>query len=923
MVSTMAPSPESINFSSQANSPLAGHRSLDVDYREPRLRFSAVASSSMAGDGNAGHQLSGEEMQLEMQLEIDRTQKLVRSFARWAVGSWDVLKQMFRRVTPPEQARLSVRPDLETARKSFIKIKQTKSDFKSIDVHADADAKEEVSGFESHSNISGTSGSRRLSGVAGAGASAPVVASQSSPSKPKSFAQGLRDATTPPKTQKPGSYTQPIVPHFKPVAQAQWVRTLKQNGFDDLCAGGAVQIFKEIQKEKRADAKAAGLGISPVETITHDQLCAFEKQPVIIMASLAELLKLNRSSTLRAWRLDIDIQGIGLASRADFVRCCEGFSFGDQAKFLFDSYRPVSPEDSQMPLTFEELDPDEFANLSVLAEALLMMADWDTEQAWEYLDIEAKGMVDYATFLTMARKILGHFPSLSLECDELRLIFEGLDASNQGRLWRDEFAYIWLVTLPRLQEKFAVEKPSVDVTLGSHLHQAIFGCGDVEWEPSQNEQSARAFARWAAAGRWSAIYEVFDEEARNKGVRKGNAEFTPSMVYRWLDRLNFTGEVAPVFMEISREKSESKNASNDGYNDVLSISQLVAFRRRRNRICLKEFNEHLMRRRGSALQAWKLDLDAVGSGLIDQNQFIKASKRIGFGDDILCVVDGVVMHSRDKKRPIHFDDISPDEAANMRSFAEELLERADWNVDDAWSFIDTDDSKVIKPSEFELFVEHKIIFEGDTDLLFNGLATNASGLIWQEDFQYLWTLLLLEIRRSWRHPPARELSAMEQYLVGGPFKLMAQLGLDRNGLMPNGNELKPGQLVTRLEHLGYWHNSMRAATELFWKVTQGYDADDNISSKGLLLKTNPAEYAETEAARKWNPELLRTYHSKAALWEKGCYAKSGTAGDLQAGMRRRLCEWHTNNNEDRWDRNSPYLAGADSVHDQLPSQCHH
>jgi hypothetical protein len=471
-----------------------------------------------------------------------------------------------------------------------------------------------------------------------------------------------------------------------------------------------------------------------------------------------------------------------------------------------------------------------------------------------------------------------------------------------------------------LQEKYAAENPSVDATLGEQpQHKFITHCTDVEWEPSKNEKSARAFARWAAAGRWSAIYEVFDEEARSKSVAT-----TPSMVYRWLDRLNFEGDAIPVFMEIGREKSESKNASNDSYNDVLSLSQLLAFRRRRNRICLKEFNEHLMRRRGSALQAWKLDLDAIGSGLIDQNQFVKASRRIGFGDDILCVVDGVVMHTQDKKRPIHFEDIAPEEAANMRRFAEELLDRCDWNVDNAWNMIDDDDSKVIQASEFEIFVQNTMPFEGDVDLLFNGLATNGLGLIWQEDFQYLWTLLLLEIRRSWRHPPAKELSAMEQYLIGGPFKLMAQLGVDRNGLTPNGNELKPGQLVTRLEHLGYWHNSMRAATELFWKVTQGYDSNDALVSKGLLLKHNPAEYAESEAARKWNPDLLRTSYSRAALWDKGCSQLAhGSGVDHQAETRRRLCEWHTNNNEDRWDSNRPYLAGADSVHDQRPGQSHH
>eukprot|EP00929_Paragymnodinium_shiwhaense_P037135 TRINITY_DN19836_c1_g5_i1.p1 TRINITY_DN19836_c1_g5~~TRINITY_DN19836_c1_g5_i1.p1 ORF type:complete len:933 (-),score=256.02 TRINITY_DN19836_c1_g5_i1:210-3008(-) len=801
-----------------------------------------------------------------------------RKFARWAIGYWDDIKDLFRPVdptTPRNGGGSTLLP--EGLRRSRL---ATAEGITPRGLHVPAGAASRSStllppGVEAAtsprraSSIGGggsvrgsvTAGSRRPSAVAGASGRRPSSAPRNTS---RAFVEELRGGGG---TGGAASKNEPRRSHvslhprtqsaavaqskYKEVTAKEWEAGIRKLGFQGNCQ----TVFKEIRKEMWGVSDIVTMRTEADEHITMMQLLQFEKRPSVVMCTLAELMRLRRGTALRSWRLDADMQGSGRVSRTNWMRMCRASGFDEQGKIIFDAYKSSSEDDktAEKMLSFRDFDPDEYANLEEFATVLLTRSGFDHEKAWNMVELSGEGCATFEEFRHAAKTM--KFQGL------VRPIFDGLDASGQGRLWREEFEYLWLVTLPAVRKKRGTLQGLRLRVMGDPDEDDV---GQQAWEPSEFEGNARDFARWASHN-WPALSELFiaQERRRRPGVSADELE-------RWLHMLGYVGDVGAVFMEISRERP----VRGDYDPSVVTSAQFQCFRQRRDRIALEEFNAHLLRRRGSVLRAWKLDIDGYGSGVIEQVDFYKACRRVGYGNDILCVWDHIRMVTTDvgPQPTVSLENICLEEADNLQDFAELILERAKWSPKQAWQLLDDNGDDVITLSEFKQTCDD-LGFQGDAELLFTGLASNAQGFLWQEDMDYLWTIALLRARKKWELPPIYAVSALAQTSMKGPFNLLGQLGLDSRGLTRGGETITMTKLVMGLQRLGFLGSAMRAGIELVWKVLTGHDANPHLSAKNIFLKNPPQADGEKP---KWNEshlildrdKCMRTTYSKAACCSK-------------------------------------------------------
>jgi Ca2+-binding EF-hand superfamily protein len=837
------PSPQG---KSKANAPRKSMLGIPPAEVDQKIRKSMLMGPSLIPRGSQLSDDIGENGKVD---ENEIAEEVTR-FARWAVSYWDTLKNMF------------------VPRNAFDGRKRA-----SFAPGADSNQPSRRESMASSTGSNGPRyGSRRASSVAGAGGPA------NGPRNPeRAFMEGLRgdgDGNAPggarraSRTRSAPRASISRRQDTRPITSREFVLMLKQHGF----IGDCMTIFNEIEKENSEIKKSLTHDRNP--TIVYSQLMSFERRPTIIMASLAEFCSLKRGTTMRAWRLDMDLKGSGKCEKADFMRFGKSVGCEEQCKFLWDNFRPAS----EQSLTFADLDPVEYNNAEAFAELLLEQSDWNAEVAWENLDDQKRGCLTFEQFRNRAKQF-GFEGSV-------RPIFEGLTVSNQGRLWREEFEYLWVIAIGALKHKrhTAHGKPIIEgfEDGGPPPEEHMEMWQSYAWEPSEYEANARDFARWASMN-WTGLFELFVYQETRSQVSAGELE-------RWLQMLGFMGDVAAVFLEIGRERCPGGLYE----PSVVTMEQLGFFRNRRNSIVLKEFNAHLIRRRGSSLRAWKLDLDSNGSGLIDKSEFMKAARRLGYGDDILVVWDAASREKRDRNSPVCFEDVNPEEAANLHDFASKLIERAGWNLTDSWDLIDDGGDGVITVKEFQIICDD-LEYEGNAELLFTGISSSSQGFIWKEDFDYFWTIGLLQFRHKWKQPPIFAMSVTAQTIMGGPYTLLGRLGVDSRGLTADGKVLGMREVTDSLAKMGYHGNALRAAVELVVKVLVGHSADPYLSAKGWFLKKLP-----TSASAKGEDKPAWLGSSPVSTEEKTrCRAFSKVVtnrvwdGNVQEERRRRIGEWHT------------------------------
>ncbi|CAK0865378.1 unnamed protein product, partial [Prorocentrum cordatum] len=188
--------------------------------------------------------------------------------------------------------------------------------------------------------------------------------------------------------------------------------------------------------------------------------------------------------------------------------------------------------------------------------------------------------------------------------------------------------------------------------------------------------------------------------------------------------------------------------------EVISLEQLLRLRRHTRemaRSALLDTDFSLRAKRGSVLRAWRLDLDIKGTGLVDEADFNRLCVIVGHGDHMRAIWDAMRpgMFAVNRPRgarvpPLALCELDPELAATAQQFAEALLARAAFNLDDAWGMLARHDSvrgsvpDEVTPGQFERCAEC-LGQPAAAEPLFGGLAI-GQGRVWREDFEYLWLL---------------------------------------------------------------------------------------------------------------------------------------------------------------------------------------
>eukprot|EP00405_Crypthecodinium_cohnii_P019487 CAMPEP_0206465248 /NCGR_PEP_ID=MMETSP0324_2-20121206/27712_1 /ASSEMBLY_ACC=CAM_ASM_000836 /TAXON_ID=2866 /ORGANISM="Crypthecodinium cohnii, Strain Seligo" /LENGTH=534 /DNA_ID=CAMNT_0053938061 /DNA_START=119 /DNA_END=1724 /DNA_ORIENTATION=+ len=205
------------------------------------------------------------------------------------------------------------------------------------------------------------------------------------------------------------------------------------------------EIFDQILEEEGTKQKqhVADLTDIPYEPeIYYPQVVRFQKRIQYLKCSLcanedqsptAEFVKMlmkKCGSTLRAWRLHLDLRSTGRIAYNDFTVACRKLGVAAQAKHVWNNAK----EEGGLALELHELDPKEGQNLEKFAEVLWYSFGLDLQKAWQYFDVHSMKFVALEVFGKAARGI-------GFE-GNVKMLFKGLDAAGLGKVKESDFLYI-------------------------------------------------------------------------------------------------------------------------------------------------------------------------------------------------------------------------------------------------------------------------------------------------------------------------------------------------------------------------------------------------------------------------------------------------------------------------------------------------
>jgi len=234
----------------------------------------------------------------------------------------------------------------------------------------------------------------------------------------------------------------------------QWEQALRRMGFQGDCLVVFNEIAVECRNEK-LDRRRWNAGVETYDTISLRQLNRFEKRVKAKGADalpgeggppanrFIQLLRQQRGTLLRAWRLDLDKRGTGRVAYADFTNTCRRLGLAGQGRQIWNALR-----DDQRPLEFQDVAEREAVNLESFARTLWYAVGFDLDRAWNIMDVHGQKYLTLEEFQRGTQK-------LGFEGDA-KLLFRGLDTSGLGRVWWSEFDYVQRVSQlahQRLQQK--------------------------------------------------------------------------------------------------------------------------------------------------------------------------------------------------------------------------------------------------------------------------------------------------------------------------------------------------------------------------------------------------------------------------------------------------------------------------------------
>lgn len=202
--------------------------------------------------------------------------------------------------------------------------------------------------------------------------------------------------------------------------------------------------------------------------------------------------------------------------------------------------------------------------------------------------------------------------------------------------------------------------------------------------------------------------------------------------------------------------------------------------------------------------------------------------------------------------PLALCEVDSEVAATAQQFAEALLARAGFNMDDAWDLLVRHDGvrgsvpDEVTPEQFRRCAE-SLGQPAAADRLFGGLAL-GQGRVWREDFEYLWLLAFRSLdphaQKEGRAPSCAGQGFEE---AGGVDGFMAALGLEAGAGPAKATKELKAKVTQRLVVLGYRGDVRRAAMRLLRSLLQSRRSPPNGGHAGG---------AELVHASDWNPSTM-------------------------------------------------------------------
>mmetsp|Transcript_62044 Transcript_62044/g.145570 ORF Transcript_62044/g.145570 Transcript_62044/m.145570 type:complete len:711 (+) Transcript_62044:78-2210(+) len=447
---------------------------------------------------------------------------------------------------------------------------------------------------------------------------------------------------------------------------------------------------------------------------------------------LVNTLSERWGSLLRAWILDIDHRHTGKVAREEIEHVCE--FHGIDVKDFWQSFAASGPSKPQDFLALEDLAPEESANLARFTQAVAA-ASLSFEDAWRLVDSEGLGVVTEDVFLRALAQIGGEVDGA--------LLFKGLDLSAQGKIWRDEFDFVKLLTPGGWPQ---TAKASEDAHTPA-----------VSSQPEVEEEVERYFLRWVLPC-WQPLQDLFVDKNSAEQVngskqpsgseRKSRSVAAEDFV-RFLQGLRFKADARTLVRLIfQRCEIEDKHRLREGVESI-TLSQLQSFRRKAEANLLKCFCEALRKTRGTVLRAWRLDLDVRGHGVVQRSDLERACRVVGCGDDAASVWQALRPFGG-PQHPLEICDLAPAEAANLYTFTEEVFKLLGYHLNRAWGLLSNGSSAAaeVKSINSEQFQQaySRLGLTGDAGLIYRGLVSfnkdGSEGKLWKEELDYAWFLTI-------------------------------------------------------------------------------------------------------------------------------------------------------------------------------------
>lgn len=392
-----------------------------------------------------------------------------------------------------------------------------------------------------------------------------------------------------------------------------------------------------------------------------------------------------------------------------------------------------------------------------------------------------------------------------------------------------------------------------------------------------NQFAAIQFARWAT-GRWEQLHELFSVDSRLATVVQ-RCKVTENDFVDYCRRHGFDGDANRVFREIA---GEGKGRACDAYGDSKSESrsirlpQFLRFQRYASALAAPVVSTGVegfvssLQQQGTLLRAWRVYLDRRGKGWVTFEDLAHACRKLGFPGEARNLWSAMRAHG--DTTPLKFSEFAPEEASNLEQLTEMLWHRCGFDLDRAWSRIDTGNRGAVTLEEFTRGVRG-MGFEGNARLIFRGLDTTGLGRLRRLDFDYTQAFLTVgscaQIAVSHAAPPIRALGSWVQEELGGPEVFVAKLGLTES---PNEAKVLPTisvkDFAAALHSLGYPGDALQAA------VTAARSGDGAQISGTMLLNLltgrpirnslGSPDHSESPRSGKFTPTSTGSF--RKALW---------------------------------------------------------